>query len=284
MTRAGAMPVRSAVSAGLAGETRRSVRCSRVGDVGAVEDLRHPGSQHRLGGECALVLGAGREVERWVVEHLERDPRTALLEGLARHGRGEAAAGALPADREPVAVPALLGAVRGDPSDHLERLVGRRRERVLGRDDVVDVDHRHPCLGREVAAQRVVALGQRQDVAAAVEVDVDRRGAVVSPAGRPRRLPVPTEVGIVSSRVVRGSSGKRAWAAAVARRAPRPTARCIALAASGRHPRVAADSDIRSSSLSGRVSEQRRRSRLPVPGDPRDAGRDRASVGSSGRR
>ena len=215
------------------------------------------------------------------MEDLERDPRTAALEGQAGHGRGEAASGALPADREPVTVPALLGAVLGDPADHLVRLVRRGREGVLRRDDVVDVDHRHPCLGREVAAQRVVELGRRQDVAAAVEVDVDRRGAVgrrqVDHGGsRCRRTS-----GSLSSRVVARQlrptrvGGRRGASRAEADGAlHRPGGQ-------RRHPRVGRGATCGLRSL--RQGQRQRRGRAAGPGgDPRDAGRDRPSVGLLG--
>ena len=108
------------------------------------------------------------------MERLESDRGAAPVEGLAAYGRGEGAAGALAAHREPAAVPAVLGAVRGHPLDHLVGLVRRRGERVLGRDHVVHVEDGHPRSRCKEPTERVVAVGQRQDVPAAVEVDVDR--------------------------------------------------------------------------------------------------------------
>lgn len=173
-SRAGAMPFGSAVSAARWGH-RPVGALARVRDVRAVEDLSPPGAQHRFGDGGALAPGARREVQRRVVQDLQGDTGPALLERLARDGRGETAPGALSAHGRTAAVPAVLAAVLGDPPDDLEGLPGRGGERVLRGHDVVDVDHGHPRLGGKGTTERIVGLRQRHHVPATVEVDVNRR-------------------------------------------------------------------------------------------------------------
>jgi hypothetical protein len=257
-TRAGAMPFGSAVSAARWGH-RPVGALARVRDVRAVEDLSHPGAQHRFGDGGALAPGARREVQRRVVQDLQGDTGPALLERLARDGRGETAPGALSAHGQTAAVPAVLAAVLGDPPDDLEGLPGRGGERVLRGHDVVDVDHGHPRLGGEETTERIVGLRQRHHVPATVEVDVNRRRRT---HGRRQVHHDPGRSDRVRDRQLAhgaGEFGKRLWEAAaeprrLGRRSAATARRCIDLAAKEATPgRARRDIRFRSSS---RVANQ----------------------------
>ena len=144
----------------------------RPGSVGGVEDLRQ---RHRDGRRAGRPLAAdrGRQVERRVMQHLQRDRRAAEFQRQPGGAGRQRAARGLPADAQPRAVPAVPGA--GRPVDGVVGLLDRVREAVLRCHVVVDVDDRHPGGGRQVPAQRVVLLRVAEHEPAPVKVDVDRR-------------------------------------------------------------------------------------------------------------
>lgn len=118
---------------------------------------------------------AGHEVQRGIVQDLQSDGGTSLLQRLTSHCRLEGPSGTLASHCEQAAVPAVLGTMGDDPLDDLVRLVRRRGKRVLRCDDVVHVHHHRTRFGRKETAQRVVLFDRRQDEAATVEVHMDRR-------------------------------------------------------------------------------------------------------------
>ena len=95
---------------------------------------------------------------------------------VARHerdDRGEVAAGAVAADREPGGVTAELGRVLAKPRDDRVRVLHAGREPVLGRETVVDRDDdaagrvadraAHAVVGVEVADHPPAAVEERDD-------------------------------------------------------------------------------------------------------------------------
>lgn len=63
--------------------------------------------------------------------------------------------------------------LRPDPGDDVLGVVKRGRERVLGREPVLDVDDGVVCVGCDVATVFVVGAEHRQDESAAAEVYQD---------------------------------------------------------------------------------------------------------------
>ena len=98
-----------------------------------------------------------------------------LLEREQR-GEGEPTAGGVAGERDPLRLEPLFQqpAVRGS------RVVDRGRERMLGREAIVEREHARLCGPREALAHVAVGVNRAEDVAAAVEIE-DR--AVRSCAG-----------------------------------------------------------------------------------------------------
>ena len=134
-------------------------------------------------------------VELGDAQELQAQPRAAAVASQQRHARGQAAAGALAADRDPVGVHAELRGVLGHPHQGGVAVLERGRERVLRRQAVVDGDHDRTDLGGDPAAVRVVQVEAADDEAAAVEVDqrraAARRGRPAGSGAPARRAPPP---------------------------------------------------------------------------------------------
>ena len=141
-----------------------------------------------IGDACApsvrIELAVHPVVELGDAQELQAQPRAAAVAGQQRDARGQAAARALAADRDPVGVDAELVRVLGDPHQRGVAVLERGRERVLRGEAVVDRDHDRTDLGGDPAAVGVVEVEAADHEAAAVEVD-QRRERVVAGAGRP---------------------------------------------------------------------------------------------------
>ena len=130
----------------------------RFGGVGSVE-VEVPEAPHRLRRQAVFAeLGVGREVQGGVGGRVDQQLEVDLE--LLGDERGEVAAGAVPRDRERAL----------ERPDDLQRVLERRRERVLGREPVVDADHARARVARERATHGVDAVEVAHDPAAAVQV------------------------------------------------------------------------------------------------------------------
>ena len=114
-----------------------------------------------------------RHVDAGVDEELERG-RLRLAAQRERRDRGEVAARAVAADGDAARVGAERVRAAGDVRERGARVVGRGRERVLGREPVVDRQDAHAGEVREQAARRVVRRDRALDPSAAVVVDEQR--------------------------------------------------------------------------------------------------------------
>ena len=126
---------------------------------------------------------AGR-VGRRVDQQLHCRHRAAAGPGQQADHGGEVAAGAVAADRDPGRVDAQLGGVGAGPGEGGPGVLDRGREGMLGRQPVVDREHRRPGRGGEEAADAVVGVEVADHPAAAVEVD---RAAAAACRARGRR-------------------------------------------------------------------------------------------------
>ncbi len=98
-----------------------------------------------------------------------RSPRS-----VERRDRGEVAARAVAADGDAARIGAEHVRAASDVRERGPRVVGRGRERMLGREPVVDRQDAHAGEVREQAARRVVRRDRALDPSAAVVVDEQR--------------------------------------------------------------------------------------------------------------
>ena len=123
-----------------------------------------------------------RAVGRRIEEQLEGGTARVAAESEA-HGRREVAAGAVPADGDARGIQAETLGVREDPARRGDGVVVRGRERVLGREAVIEREDDDARAVREGPTEAVVRVDRAYDPPAAVEVD-DGGGAVGGRAGR----------------------------------------------------------------------------------------------------
>ena len=119
----------------------------------------------------------GAEVDRRVDQHLRGDRRRAAVAGHQADDGGQVAAGAVAHDGQPVRVHRQLGRVLGDPLGGGVAVLGRDRERVLGRQPVLDRHDVDAGLRCQPGAPPLRLAGVAGHPAAAVEVRDDRRRA-----------------------------------------------------------------------------------------------------------
>ena len=122
-----------------------------------------------VGGRAGRVRVGGREEQQ-----LRSQRRAAPISGHERDSRREVRARAVAADGD--ADPAAChGSTRGEPARGLVRGLGGGGERMLGRERVVERQHRARRRVRERAAQVVGTVEVAEDPRPAMQVQQDRR-------------------------------------------------------------------------------------------------------------
>ncbi len=107
-----------------------------------------------------LLASIGRRIDKRLRENFRRSS----LSREETYDRSEIASGRLAHYGETPRRQAVRWSALGDPAGRRPRIVDRRRERMLGRQAVVDIDHREPRIGRQVPADRVEGHLQHQEV------------------------------------------------------------------------------------------------------------------------
>ncbi len=115
-------------------------------------------------------------VELGDAEHLEAQGGAAPIAGQQRGRRAEAAAGALPSNGEPLGVDAQLSGVVVEPHERGVAVLHPRRERVLGREAVLDHRDDRADLARDLHREADLHLDRADDEPTAVDVE-ERRPA-----------------------------------------------------------------------------------------------------------
>jgi hypothetical protein len=169
------------------------VEC-RIGDVVVVEVADRVACQQIALAKRRVRWGGAALVGRRVDQQLKRDLPVARVACRDGHHRGEVAAGAVAADREPRRIDAERGRMALDPSSGGDAVVDGGWKAMLRPHPVVDRHHRAARAVGELAAQGVVGVEVADDPAPAVKVDERRqrrsaraRGPVRAQGDRPGR-------------------------------------------------------------------------------------------------
>ena len=143
--------------------------------IAAGEPAHHRGGEEEAVAERPEALVVRQRSGDRVDRHLRQDRDGGGL-GAQRRGDDDrqVAAGAVAHRHEAGDLEAQFGGAAGDPPRGRLAIVGRGGEGVLGREAVIDRDHRQPGLGGDLAAEAGVGIEVADDEPAAVE-EHDRR-------------------------------------------------------------------------------------------------------------
>ncbi|MGF6856185.1 hypothetical protein OKW29_005096 [Paraburkholderia sp. CI3] len=172
---AGATPRKSgAPRSPSSGAKRQSSPIAAISHVVLEEPLDRVARQQEAVGEARVRVGLLMAGRARINQQLQREHEA----GVAREHRAnrrECAARAIAAHREPRAVDAEFGRVRVQPAEGVEGIVDSGRKLVLGREPVIDRQHRALAVAREHPAQRIVRIDAANRKAAAVVVHERRQ-------------------------------------------------------------------------------------------------------------